>query len=286
VTGSLDDWTSHSIHAECGSAYRAYLRNVRERHIEYFAKRPDRRSEKHPFAARDLEAAFPDEWRHLANALPRGAWHRHCLSGGSSQVLAIALLAAATSADPSLRWLRRPYDNRAVATFFEVVLTSDLLNERPRQTAIDWLVLTDQAVLVAEAKFTELGLGGCSCVQRGAGVCSPRVLERPYWEVAEREMGLTRDTNSCQLGLAYQAVRNVAAARAIAGSRKSTFLLLYDARNPYFAGAGSWPGWVTMLSSLMSGSTTTFASLAWQEIVEAARVGESVRGWAREKHGL
>jgi hypothetical protein len=199
----------------------------------------------------------------------------------------MAVLAAATRADSTLSWLPGESCFRNPLTLFEVELAPAVLSERPRQTAIDWLVLDRHTVMAAEAKFTEPGLGQCSCECRSAGRCSRRVLERPYWEVASRDLRLERaSAGRCHLSLAYQAVRNVAAAEAIAeGRRRPTFLLLYDVRNPYFSGARAWPGWVKMLSHLMRESRTLFASLSWQELL--ARVdGLDVEGWAHEKHGL
>jgi hypothetical protein len=247
--------------------------------------------------ARTRQAAFPDGLEHLAGAIAARAWHRHHLSAGSSQVLAIALLAAASRADASLQWLpgerrsRHPDARclRGPLALFEVELAPAVLRERPRQTSLDWLVLDRHNVIAAEAKFTERGLGQCSCKGREAGLCSERVLQRPYWCVASKDMRLHRDASRtrCHLSLAYQAVRNVAAAQAIAAGRRSTaFLLLYDARNPYFAGSRAWPGWIRMLSQLMTRSATTFMPLSWQGLLGCAPVDGQVRVWAREKHGL
>jgi hypothetical protein len=144
-------------------------------------------------------------------------------------------------------------------------------------------------VIAAEAKFTERGLGQCSSERRDAGCCSERVLKRPYWQVASSDLGLERGAEGgpCGLSLAYQAVRNVAAAQAIAGARRSsTFLLLYDARNPYFVGARSWPGWIRMLTELMSRSSTGFTSLSWQGLLAHGGLDPRVMRWAAEKHGL
>jgi hypothetical protein len=286
LPASVTNWTAERIDAECGTTYDSYFADVRRRHIAYFAERPERRSDRYPFAARSREAALPAGWEHLANALPPQAWHRHHLSGASSQMLTLALLVAATRVDPSLEWMgARPFQRPL--PLFEVELAPQVLNERPRQTSIDWLVLDHDEVVAVEAKFTERGLGQCSCELRAGGVCSGRVLERPYWSVASREMGLERARGCCRLSLAYQAVRNVAAAQAIAGERRrSSFLLLYDVRNPYFAGAQAWPGWVKMLSQLMTVSSTAFFSLSWQELLARVGFDASVRSWAREKHGL
>ena len=63
-------------------------------------------------------------------------------------------LAAATRADSSLQWIgARPF--RCPLACFEVEIAPPVLNERPRQTSIDWLVLNRDEVVAAEAKFTE-----------------------------------------------------------------------------------------------------------------------------------
>ena len=282
----LDGWTAERIEAECASAHTTYANELRARHIDYFASHPERRSRTMVFASRTRRAAFPDEWGHLAGALPARAWHRHHLSGASSQVLALALLASAIQADPSLQWLPGDWTFRSVLSLFEVELAPWVLNEEPRQTSLDWLILDTGHVIAGEAKFTERGLGRCSCELRSAGHCSARVLERPYWDVASREMGLEREMRPCGLSLVYQAVRNVAAAQAIAAERRAAFLLVYDERNPYFAGVGHWPGWGMMLARLMRDSATVFRTLSWQELLVRVDCDPRVLQWAAEKHGL
>ena len=284
---SLISWTTGRIDAECEEAYEAYVAQVRLGHITYFAARPERRSGTRAFAACSREAAFPDGWEHLAGTLPEPAWHRYHLSAGSSQVLAIALIASATRSDPSLRWLPGDLCFRRPLSLFEVELAPGVLNERPRQTSLDWLVLDRGQVVAGEAKFTERGLGQCSCDLRESGVCSERVLDRPYWHVAQRDMALKPEPGRCSLSLAYQAVRNVAAAQAIAGPRRrASFLLLYDGRNPYFVGARAWPGWIWMLSQLTADSSTTFMALSWQELLGRVEFDSPVKRWAADKHGL
>ncbi len=129
---------------------------------------------------------------------------------------------------------------------------------------------------VADDCHTECGLGICSC-------------ERPYWAAASRAFGLRRPDpgEPCALSVAYQAVRNVAAAEALAGeNRLATFLLLYDARNPGFSGAGDWPGWISMLTELAQWSDVLFASLSWQELLGKVELDSAVTQRARGKHGL
>jgi Restriction Endonuclease associating with ARP len=284
---SLADWTADEIDVECEVAYSSYVGQIRRQHIAYFADRPQQRSEAQPFVARTRQAAFPDGCEHLAHALAETAWHRHHLSAASSQVLAVALLGSAACADPTLQWLPTGWRFRRALTLFEVELAATMLNERPRQTSVDWLAIDCEHVTAAEAKFTERGFGRCSCELRDSGLCSERVLERPYWDVASRDMALDRQAGRCSLSLAYQAVRNVAAAQAIAaGRRRSAFVLLYDIRNPYFAGTRAWPGWITMLTQLVADSTTLFIPLSWQNLLATMDVDSPVRQWAAEKHGL
>ena len=106
--------------------------------------------------------------------------------------------------------------------------------------------------------------------------------------MASSTLGLDREEESgrCSLSLAYQAIRNMAAATAIAGGRASGFLLLYDERNPYFRGTGGWPGWTGLFRSLAAESPVPFNALSLQELLTRVVVDENVRTWAREKHGL
>ena len=274
------DWTATAIDQQCASTYLAYKRELNARHLAHFRARPEARDPLRPWAAATRGAAFPKGWARLADLLPERLWHRFHLFGGSSQILAIALLGAATEADPSLSWLPGAESlGAARGGLFEVELGEHVLNERPRQTTIDWLVLGTEGVIAAEAKFTEKGFGTCSCERRSEGVCAERVLERPYWNVAEQSLGLRREGTRCALSLAYQPVRNLAAAGAIAGKRWNAFVFLYDERNPYFTVSGTWPGWV----SVLGGSTL---SLSWQALLGRIDVDERVVDWAREKHGF
>lgn len=283
---AFEQWSSALIDRECLPAYRAYADCVRARHIAYYEARPDERSPTHPFAAVSTVVAFPPGWAHLSSAVGAGDWHRHHRSGGSSQVLAIALLSAARRADPRLDWLPVNVDANPT-TRFEVTLEPEVLNERPRQTSLDWLVTGDEGVVVGEAKFTEQGFGRCSCERRVVGRCSPRVLERPYWQVASRSLGLTRQAGrSCALSLAYQPVRNLAAAEAVAEGRPAAFVLLYDDRNPYFTGAGAWSGWVPALTELAGYSDVVFKALSWQQLLDRVPIDPEVVEWAAEKHGI
>jgi hypothetical protein len=73
----------------------------------------------------------------------------------------------------------------------------------------------------------------------------------------------------CELGLAYQAVRNVAAAVELAGLREvAAFGLLFERRNPYFAGAGEWPGWANVLDAMLAESNSVaFSAISWHELI-------------------
>ena len=206
----------------------------------------------------------------------------------SSQTLALTLLAASCRSQPTLSWL--PFADqlgRQRLGLFEVELAESVLNERPYQTQIDFLATGSDAVVALEAKFSERGFEPCRCKQRDEGTCSARVYERPYWAVASRELGLRETADRCPLSLAYQPVRNIAAAQAIAGrARASAFVLLYDERNPYFAGAGRWPGWIVMLDGLTQHSQTRFAALPWQALITRADLDPETVQWAMDKHGL
>jgi hypothetical protein len=288
----LNQWTHEEIRDECRSPYREYHRRRRDRHVAYYETRPEQRSQTHPFAASEASHAFPPGWEHLADA-PGFGWHRHHLSGGSSQVLALSLLQPAVATEPSLSWLwpeggPLPALGQPINQRFEVELDATTLNERPRTTAVDWLVSGTRGVMTVEAKFTERGFDRCSCPGEPNGDCSDAVLQRPYWSVAHQHFGLAGPAppTPCPLSLAYQPVRNAAAALALAGRGLAVFLLLYDEENPYFAGAGEWPGWAAVLELMPVDEALSIHAASWQQLLPVLPIPDDVREWAFEKHGL
>jgi len=289
AASEFERWTKPRIDHACAPAYRRYSGELRLLHSAYYHARPEQRSATHPFAAARREFCFLPAHGRLADALTEPDWHRHHLSGASSQTLALALLAPASEADRSFGWL--PAGDRIAYpahSLFEVRLSAEVLNERSRQTTLDWVASGPNGVVVAEAKFTETGFGTCSCDRRAVGECSERVLPRPYWAVAARELYLRRRPGGCSLSLAYQAIRNLAAAQALGRRRgvAAAFVLFHDERNPYFAGAADWPGWVTVLAELASRSSVAFHGLSWQQLMRKAPLPTDVLAWARDKHGL
>lgn len=151
------------------------------------------------------------------------------------------------------------------------------------------MVETEDIVVCIEAKLREDGMGTCSC-QSPERECSPAVLaRRRYWETARQDFGLTERTvgEPCPISLGYQAVRNAAAARALAGGRRAVFALFYDERNPYFRATGDWPGWPDLLAaSLARSERVRFRAVSWQELVPLLPLDDAARAWAVEKHGL
>jgi hypothetical protein len=295
--GALDlrDWSQGRVARECRAAYRSYHAKRRAAHIAYFASRVEHRSTnpKRPFEAAERRWAFPPGLERLAE-LDIG-WRTHAKSGGSSQVLAISLLQPAAEADSSLSWLFEPAGpvssvGPPAPPAFEVGLPAELLNETPHVTSLDWLVEGSLGVLAAEAKYMEEGLGQCGCAGRAQGDCSKAVRSRPYWRVARDHFGWDgpHPPDPCPLSLAYQAVRNVAAAVALAGpNRRAVWLLLYDAENPYFSGAGEWPGWAPALKTTLSDSNRfQFRAASSQQLLRSLPLAETVTAWAAEKHGL
>jgi hypothetical protein len=301
----LGSWTGHEIYEECRVAYSAYAREKTESYVAYFAAHPELRDEHHPYKARDLAAALPGEWGELADYLPATSRHQHHLSGNSSQALALGLLGVGAQLDPSLAWLwealsssRSPLPSRSAASApqweFELTLAPEVLKERPRQTSIDFAASDRSALLCIECKWVEAGLGACSCPAPAplTGTCSDRLLARDaYWTTAsdvlhlpEREVG-----KACPLSFTYQAVRNAAAALALAqDGQLPVFGLIYDADNPYFAGCGAWAGWPAALSATLPAdeSAVRFASVSWQELLPVLPLDPAAASWASEKHGL
>jgi hypothetical protein len=175
---------------------------------------------------------------------------------------------------------------------FEKTLSPEILGERPRQTALDFFAESPEVLLCVEAKWTEAGLGTCSCDDPGLGRCSARVLERDaYWTAAESVFGLARpvDGQPCPIHAGYQAVRNAAAAAVLGEGREAAFGLIYDAENPFFRETGRWPGWPTVLRETLAdhgAGRVKFLSASWQELMGNLPVGPEVLTWAADKHGL
>src|SRR5262249_17877707 len=160
-----------------------------------------------PLVAR--RSVFPEELAWVGDLIPPDAWHKAWWAAKSSQTLALTLLAAAAHADPTLRWLPcGPLLGAKQTALFEVELAQHVLAERPNQTELDFLALGDKAVIAVEAKFTEKGSESCRCKRRAEGICSSRIYERPYWDVATRELGFREQEGTCPLSVAYQPVRN------------------------------------------------------------------------------
>lgn len=308
-------WTPRAIKQECGRSHREYKKGLEGHYEAYFGDRPDLAGE-HRFKARDLGAALPPGYKELGKLVPRNAWHVHHLSGGSSQVLAVALLASAIQADPRLSWLsgqlelQQPFKSDAPKATFEFALQPTTLNEEPYVTNVDLLV-EDEAVLVCvEAKLWEEGLGSCRCGKEkseAAGddeeapeqeptpaqeraACSCRILKRPaYWSAARDVLGLPErvEGQPCPIAAYYQTVRNVAAARALADGRRAVFALIYDERNPYFSPCGRWPGWPAALDGMIADqSAVSFRACSWQRLLASGAVPRDVVSWAADKHGL
>ena len=292
----LAGWTHAEVVAQGRTAYNAYSSALDAAYAAYFRAHPDEAG-LHPRQAADLAKALPPGFAHLAQQLPTAALHQHHLSGRSSQLIALALLGAGAASDPSLQWLYHawgpmPSTDVPHVCQFERTLSPELLNEQPRQTAIDFYVETSDIVVAVECKFGEDGIGRCSCGAPAPAIadCAERVLKRDaYWEAArelfflpEREPG-----KPCPISLGYQVVRNVAAVRALAtAGRRAVFGLIYDARNPYFSGVGQWPGWPKVLAAtLQYQDEVLFRSASWQELVASLALAD-VREWAVEKHGI
>jgi len=301
VSLRLASWTKNEIDAICRKPHGVYERALREHYRQYFAAHPELAGD-HPVKAEDLAAALPPGADFLEEYLPERLRHLQHLSGRSSQVIALAMLGLAWRRDPSVRWLQDALAlpgvlrSPAPTVRFEVELDSALLNESPLVSTIDFLVEDEAAVICVEAKFGEDGLGRCSCPQGAPAVanCSQKVLHRPlYWETA-REVFFLADHvpgRPCPISASYQAIRNAAAARALAGEgRRAVFVLLYDDRNPYFHAVDGWPGWPELLTRTLKDAERLerlwFRAVSWQRLIRQLPLEEGALEWAREKHAL
>jgi hypothetical protein len=223
----LSNWTGALVAGECAEAYKAYRAAKTESYRAYFAGNRHLRAVDHDYKALDLISALPDDWGELAALLPVSERHLHHLSGNSSQVLALGLLGTGAKLDPSLRWLWDalgpipPPAQPQPDWQFEYKLAPAVLGEQPRQTSVDFFVDDPGAVICIECKWTEAGIGACGCGDAAADVsaCSEKVLARDaYWTTAYEVFHLParRSGHPCPLSFTYQAVRNAAAALALA----------------------------------------------------------------------
>jgi hypothetical protein len=304
---SLSQWTTKTIDRECGKAYRFYEKARRNHYLSYFAQHPELRCPHQAHSACTVTAALPPGWGELQTLIARPALHRYARSGKSSQLLALALLGSAARLDPSFGWfwhaldLPTPRSAQQYPSFaFERSLSPSHLGEKPHTTQLDFAVDDPGFFVAVETKWTEQGLGICSCAPRGEGnpcagsYCAERVIGRKrYWQVAKDFFGLSAKRLplfACPVSPAYQAVRNVAAAQRLANSKRPfAFVLLYDVENPYFRATGTWPGWPAVLRAHLDGHEQRnlyFRAVSWQELVSKLPLDEQVCRWAREKHGL
>jgi hypothetical protein len=300
TSAHLANWSGPKVAAACRVAYKTYRAAKTDSYRSYFTGNPHLKADDQEYKAADLAAALPDQWAGLADQLPVTERHRHHLSGNSSQVLALGLLGVGAKLGPSLRWLwdalgpLPPPASPFPAAQFERKLDPDVLGEQPRQTSVDFFVDDPAALLCIEAKWTEAGIGACGCGEPAAAIadCSDKVRNRKaYWDTATDVFGLPdrTDAKPCPLGFTYQAVRNVAAALALAKPRQqAVFGLIYDADNPYFSGCGEWPGWPAALHATLdtTQAPVRFVSVSWQELLALLPLDDVARAWASEKHGL
>jgi hypothetical protein len=301
---NLRGWTKESIDRECKSAYRGYESAVIDRYTRYFAARPHLRCPRQRYSARTVAAALPPGLNGLQQLIPPGHLHRYARSGRSSQILALSILGAGAIRDPTLGWFWRAIGlshlrgtDSSNCFKFEHALAPTDLDEYPRVTKLDLSVSNSAAFAAIETKWSEPGLGICSCLSDGDGnpaaghYCASRVATRSaYWRVAQENFGLERERIPllpCSVSVAYQAVRSVAAARHLAGRKVAAFVLLFDATNPYFSPTGKWPGWPAILeTTLMDHGSLLYRAISWQKLVPRLPLSQDVLEWAVSKHRL
>jgi hypothetical protein len=297
-------WTKSELHQACSAAYNRYRRQKTDAAKTYFAARPQLKDVDHAYKARGIAAALPVGWEGLSDLIPPELRHRHHLSGNSSQLLALGLLGVARKLDPSHAWLWEafsplpPLQHDLAGGKPEVELEPAVLGEDPDHvTSVDYFVKDAGLVMCVECKWTEEGIGACSCKRAGGdpavGRCRQAIRDnRPkYWQTAAEVFGLPgrKDGAPCPLSPVYQAVRNVAAALELSKPEGTgVFGLIFDTENPYFAGCGRWPGWPTVLQEVLDEAEPRlrFRAISWQELVPLLSLDDATRDWAAVKYGL
>lgn len=296
----LRRWTPRAVDEECRGDYARYNSKLEREYSAWFAGHPGRGTR---WVAHSPADALPDGWAHLADLIPESERHRWWLSAKSSQTLALSLLGPAVAGpEPGWAILARSLGPKgkdvgqvAKRPSLEHPVPRPLLREFGRKpTTFDLFIETDLMVIGAECKWTERGLGRCSCGVDACEIaaCKGDVLKRDaYWKTAADAFGLPPRLvgQPCPIALSYQAVRNVAALDGLRGDLKALFVLIYDDNNPYFTGSGDWPGWAPLLTSTLGrprADAVSFRALSWQELAPRVVADEGVRQWARERHGL
>jgi hypothetical protein len=302
--GGVQGWTKQLIDAQCSKAHGVYERDLKSHYVAYFKERPWLQCANRPHSARSLDAALPPEWSRLKELIPRSAWHLHCLSAKSSQTLALSIMGAAASIDPSFSWFWEAVGFHPATTnprfCFERLLARSDLNEEPHTTQLDLAIEDPSSFVAVESKWTEKGFDICSCLRRkegshqSGGYCAQRIMDRPrYWEAAKSFFNIQPERLPllpCQIAPIYQILRNIAAARLLAQEKRwFGFVLLHDENNPYFRQCGSWPGWPAVLRAQFSAlqhSRFFFRALSWQQLMKRLPLDDNFLRWASEKHRL
>lgn len=291
-------WTAPAIDMQCDVSHRAYERELEHHYTAYYAAHPEVADPKQRWSAASTAAALPDGHHDLVDGLSV-KWHTYHRSGKSSQTRLIGLLGPARKADPNLEQFLAalgglPVSGGAVTSTFESSVAPQLLRETGQTTAVDLLIETATMVLCVEAKVREPGVDRCDCPHDGA-VCNAKRSSRPrYWASAKENFGLPDHRvagQPCPLHVGYQAIRNAAAARAIAGQdRLAVFVLLYDELNPYFRPTGTWPGWSAVLTEQVGANADSeifaFRPLSWQQLAPQLPLDPATRSWASQLHRL
>lgn len=230
----------------------------------------------------------------MADLIVADAWHKHCYSPASSQALLVEVMGVLCVAN-LLRLLapgRVPTGCRI--TFEEV----------HGRTNFDAVLRSPEGgvVLTIESKFTERGLNPCEYPTRG--LCDGTWWSRPdehfgcpmatpranrttgsrYWETAVRMMGIPDQPPSspqqwCPMWVNYQMVHNIAETRFLDPS--AVWLLIYDARNPYFSDPA-----VGCAATLIKASGDGVNVLSWQTLLSEASDASPRIQRLRTLHGL
>jgi hypothetical protein len=257
------------------------------------------------------------ERKRLLSLIPEGKRHKWFRSMNSSQALSLSFFGNLIIYR-QLDWLKKLKDDNDNAAFgtadlfankFSMEHEIETMNE-PRPTSLDVFISGPYQVAI-ECKLTETEIGNCSrprlkrdsreycsgsySIQNNRiNRCALAEIGIRYWDYVPMLFKWSADVDHdpCPLRENYQLVRNILAACAredgTASSRNGHAVLIYDERNPSFAGCGKGAeAFNSTRDALIDASN--LRKISWQSICDFMK-RNNLLNWLTDaisaKHGI